>query len=79
MTAVLFSLAPLALLVGALLLGRYPGERTLAARLRAARPRGHRRRRPRPAPRAPRRPFAATPRGGRLVAAAIASRPPPLR
>ena len=72
----LLALAPLALLVGTLLLGRYPGERTLAAHLRGARPR--RRRRAAAAPRGPRRPFAAAPRGGRLVAAAIASRPPPL-
>jgi hypothetical protein len=74
---VLLSLVPLALLVGTLLLGRYPGERTLAARLRDARPR---RRRDAPAlvVRTPRRPFAAAVRGGGLVAAAIASRPPPL-
>ena len=32
--SVLLSLLPLALLVGTLVLGRYPGERTLAARLR---------------------------------------------
>ena len=71
----LLSLVPLALLVGTLLLGRYPGERTLAARLRSARPR---RRRGALAARSPRPPFAAAVRGGSLVAAAIASRPPPL-
>lgn len=76
MIAVLLSLLPLALLVGTLLLGRYPGERTLAARLHAARPR-RRRRATTPAVRAARPPFAATVRGGSLVAAAIASRPPP--
>jgi hypothetical protein len=76
--SILLSLLPLALLVGALLLGRYPGERTLAARLHGTRPR-RRRIAPRTAlPRRPRRPYAAAPRGGRLVAAAIASRPPPL-
>jgi len=74
--AVLLSLAPLALLVGALLLGRYPGERTLSARLHAARPR-RRRRASTPLARATRPPFAAAVRGGSLVAAAIASRPPP--
>ena len=43
MTSVLLSLLPLALLVGTLLAGRYPGERTLAARLRGARHRPRRR------------------------------------
>jgi hypothetical protein len=77
MTSVLLSLLPLALLVGTLLAGRYPGERTLAARLRGVRPRP--RRRGAVAPGRPRRrPFAAAPRGGRLVGAAIASRPPPV-
>ena len=76
MTAWLLSLLPLALLVGTLLLGRYPGERTLAARLRGARPR-RRRVAPSATARVARRPFAATVRGGSLVAAAIASRPPP--
>jgi hypothetical protein len=77
MTSVLLSLLPLALLVGTLLAGRYPGERTLAARLRGARHRP--RRRPFAAAGRPlRRPFAAAPRGGRLVGAAIASRPPPV-
>jgi hypothetical protein len=76
--AVLLSVAPLAVLVGLLLLGRYPGERSLA-RARAA----VATRRPRPQIRlrarvARRRGPAGPPRGGRLVAAAIASRPPPL-
>jgi hypothetical protein len=76
--SIVLSLLPLALLVGTLLLGRYPGERTLAARLHGSRPRRWRVA-PRSAlPRAPRRPYAAAPRGGRLVGAAIASRPPPL-
>jgi hypothetical protein len=73
---VLLSLIPLALLVGTLLLGRYPGERTLTARLRT-RPR-RRRAALMPPVQAPRPPFAAAVRGGGLVAAAIASRPPPL-
>jgi hypothetical protein len=77
-TGFLLALLPLLLLVGTLACGRYPGERTLATRLhRARRPRRRRRSRG-VAPRTPRRPFAAAPRGGRLVAAAIASRPPPL-
>jgi hypothetical protein len=75
--ALLLSLVPLVLLVGTLLLGRYPGERTLAARLRSARPR-RRRAAGATALRSPRPPFAAAVRGGGLVAAAIASRPPPL-
>jgi hypothetical protein len=74
---VLLSLVPLALLVGTLLLGRYPGERTLTARLCGARPRCRRAARG-ASPRPPRPPFAAAVRGGGLVAAAIASRPPPL-
>jgi hypothetical protein len=77
MSAVLLSLAPLALLVGTLLLGRYPGERTLT-RARAAVRRPPRRAARRPPVRPPRRPWAAAPRGGCLVAAAVASRPPPL-
>jgi hypothetical protein len=77
MTAVLLSLLPLALLVGTLLLGRYPGERSLARVQAAVRPRRRRRARRAAAPRSPRPPWAVVPRGGRLVAAAIASRPPP--
>jgi hypothetical protein len=82
--SVLLSLLPLLLLVGTLLAGRYPGERTLAARLRGARHRprraaGHVPFRPR------RRPFAAPPPpppapapagGGRRPAAAASSAPP---
>ena len=40
--SILLSLLPLALLVGTLLLGRYPGERTLAARLHGSRQRRRR-------------------------------------
>ncbi|WCB91899.1 hypothetical protein DSM104299_00577 [Baekduia alba] len=76
--SLLLELVPFLLLAGTLLCGRYPGERTLATRLlRARRPRLRRRRRGVVA-RTPRRPFAAAPRGGRLVGAAVASRPPPL-
>lgn len=78
MSSILLSLLPLALLVATLLSGRYPGERTLAARLRGMRSRPRRRAGGPLAVRGPRRPFAAIPRGGRLVAAAIASRPPPV-
>jgi hypothetical protein len=77
MTSILLSLLPLALLVATLLAGRYPGERTLAARLRGRRSRPRRRAAPATV-HGRRRPFVATPRGGRLVGAAIASRPPPV-
>jgi hypothetical protein len=70
----LFYLAPLLVLLVPLLARRYPGERLL---LRAVRSRG----RPRPArvlaPPA-RKPRAALPSGGRLIAAGLAVRPPPL-
>jgi hypothetical protein len=74
----LLGLVPFLLLVGTLLTGRYPGERRLATRLSRARRPALRRRIRGAAARTPRRPFAAAPRGGRLVAAAVASRPPPL-
>jgi hypothetical protein len=77
MTSILLSLLPLALLVATLLSGRYPGERTLAARLRGLRSRP-RRRVARAIARGRARRFTPMPRGGRLVGAAIASRPPPL-
>jgi len=76
-TGIVLLLAPTALLVLALLLGRYPGERTIE-RLRARRfGRGRARRRSKPARLGRRRSPASMPRGGRLVAAAIAARPPP--
>lgn len=67
-------LAPAVLLFAALLLGRYPGERAIerarrtaqAVRLRAPSATGVRV-----------RPAVLVPRGGRLVGAAIAARPPP--
>jgi hypothetical protein len=75
MIEVLLLLAPALVLLCALLAGAYPGERTIAT-LAGRRPparRPHRRelgvRRPRPAVRMP--------RGGQLVGAAIAARPPP--
>jgi hypothetical protein len=72
-TALLFS-APLLAVLVPLLARRYPGERLL---LRATRIR----RRPRPvrvlAPPA-RKPRATLPTGGRLIAAGLAVRPPPL-
>ena len=71
----LLTLAPALLLLGLLANGRYVGVQQLA-RLRSAL-RG-RRRRPAPAvPTAPLRPAPFLPRGGRLIAAALAVRPPP--
>lgn len=72
---VLLLLAPALLLLAALLARRYPGE-CMLGRLR-------RRRFVRARPRvggavpAPRRPWVVLPRGGRLVGAAVAARPPP--
>jgi hypothetical protein len=78
MPEVLLAAVPLILLVGSLLLGRYPGHRAIvrlsehiAARRRRRTPKPARARRPAP----PRR-FA--PSGGLLLACGIASRPPPL-
>jgi hypothetical protein len=73
-SAIFYALPALALLA-ALLLGRYPGERLILAA--AAR---SRRRRRRAAHTAPGRPFLAsiaTPRGGDLLARALAGRAPP--
>jgi hypothetical protein len=68
-------LVPLLLVVAPLIAGRYPGERALIARARIPR----RQRRPRPAPstrpRTP--PRHLVPRGGALLAAALAGRAPP--
>jgi hypothetical protein len=76
MTALLLQLAPLLVLVYALLRGRHPGEQAIA-RLRCGLVRAiqGRRRRGAAAPRVRSAPL--LPRGGRLVAAAIAARPPP--
>ena len=78
MLAGLVYLLPMLLLLLVLALRRYPGERALVTL--AYRGRAHRRaarttrsaRRPELAPRA------RVPRGGRLIAAAMAVRPPPL-
>jgi len=75
LTGLLF-LAPLAALLAVLAARRYPGERRLAALVR------RRDRRPSRAPRrlaSPRRRLVAPARGGRLLACALATRPPPLR
>ncbi len=74
--AVLVSVAPLLALLCALLLRRYPGEQAITllrsrrAPVAAQRPRG-------PARLVRHRSQALLPRGGRLVAAAVAARPPP--
>ena len=74
MSVALLYLVPSLLLIAALLLRRYPGERRLIAAAEARRP--HRVRRSSPLP-APVRPRARLPRGGLLIAAALAVRPPP--
>jgi hypothetical protein len=73
--AMLYLLPPL-LLVAALAARRYPGERALLAMMRQKRPRPRRIR----AGETPRqsRPRALVPRGGALIAFALAVRPPPL-
>jgi hypothetical protein len=68
-------LLPALVLLLALLARRYPGERALA---RIARRRARPRRRPRAAVLAHHtRPRVSLPRGGRLIAASLAVRPPP--
>jgi hypothetical protein len=69
--------APLFLVAAPLLAGRYVGEGQLE-RLRCGRTRAVPRRAPRAARPASRRPAALLPRGGRLIAEALAVRPPPL-
>jgi len=67
-------LAPFFVALAPLLLGRYPGERRLAAAL------VKRRRLPRPARSAPapaRAPHVVVARGGALIARSLATRPPP--
>ncbi len=73
-TDALLFLAPALLILAPLLAGRYVGE-SLIVRLACARPR--RRRRPGPAPMAPKAPALWLPRGTRLVAFSLAERPPP--
>jgi hypothetical protein len=73
---VLIDLAPVLVLLCVLTLGRYPGERAL--RRRVARLRTVRRRPPRAASRRRDAP-ALLPRGGALLASALAGRAPPAR
>jgi hypothetical protein len=74
MSAFLYALPALALLA-ALLLGRYPGERLIFAAVARARRRP--RRAPQTAPRLASLDRATLPRGGKLLARALAGRPPP--
>jgi hypothetical protein len=67
-------LAPFFVVLAPLLLGRYPGERRLAAALVARSLPRPVRSAPVPAPRGRR---VAVPRGGALIAHALATRPPP--
>jgi hypothetical protein len=76
-TQVLLFLAPVLLLALPLAFGRYLGETQLAQLRERRRQASTRRSTPEPAP-ASRRPFAILPRGGRLIATALATRPPPL-
>ncbi|QEC49534.1 hypothetical protein FSW04_19470 [Baekduia soli] len=71
----LLYLAPALLMAVPLLLGRYVGERHIAAL--AGRPRPRARRRRAAAPLTPRGPRRAMLRGGRLVGSSLAKRPPP--
>ncbi len=70
----LLYLAPALLLLAALAFDRYPGERLLAALAGAGAPA---RRRMRPAPSRPTPPRRSFPRGGVLLALALAGRGPP--
>jgi hypothetical protein len=76
MFEIALALAPLFLLVASLLLGHYPGLRTIvriAERIHAGA--GPRAAKSQPRPRAPRH---GTVRGGLLIALGVATRPPPL-
>lgn len=74
MTVALLYLAPWLALLAALALGRYPGERLLEAiiRLRCPARRREGRQAPRPLP------ARSSPRGGVLLALALAGRGPPV-
>jgi hypothetical protein len=77
MPEVLLAAVPLILLVGSLLLGRYPGHRTIVRLSERIVIRRHRRT-PRPArTRRPTPPRRFAPSGGLLLACGIATRPPP--
>jgi hypothetical protein len=67
-------LLPALLLAGILLAGRYPGERLIARLARSRAPR----RRPVGRVQIPPRPAPASTRGGRLIAASLAGRAPPV-
>ncbi len=71
--AILLNLGPALLLLAVLACGRYPGERLLEALAQARHPLARPQRRPRP-PLPPRR---SSPRGGVLLALALAGRGPP--
>jgi hypothetical protein len=75
--AALAYLAPALLILLPLISGRYPGDEALV-RVAARRSRPARRPRQAPPPRRRRRPETLLPRGGRLVAASLAGRGPPL-
>ena len=72
----LISLIPAFALVVALLLGRYPGERTIARLAATVAQRDERPRAPRALP-TRRRPLFAELRAGELLARSLATRPPP--
>jgi hypothetical protein len=77
MLAGLVYLLPVLLLALVLALRRYPGEQALVAIASRARRRSRTRPASRAAPRCSGRPRATVPRGGLLIAAALAVRPPP--
>jgi hypothetical protein len=72
----LISLIPALALVLALLLGRYPGERTIARLAETVASRSERHRAPRTLP-PRRRPVFSALRAGELLARSLATRPPP--
>lgn len=76
LASLLIGLAPLALLVGSLLLGRYPGEGSIA-RARRALERALRPVASGSSPNPRRQPFGGSVRGGRLIARSLAGRGPP--
>jgi hypothetical protein len=68
---------PLLVLVGCLLLGRFPGERAIERLSRRLAARGHRPARRRRPPRPAACPASWAPGGGLLIAFGLARRPPP--
>jgi hypothetical protein len=71
-------LLPALLLAAVLGSGRYIGEEAIARVRRVSGPRRHSARRRAPAPAVRRAPDLMAPRGGLLLAASLATRPPPL-